>query len=111
MKSEDFYEVAKYINENSFIDKTMVTIYNDISKQQDARLVNGILQVSMKLGYDFNEEKIKNWLNFCNKMENVDKTDLIDLAVENKFYQFVSKIYRLEEENRDLKYRLKDWED
>lgn len=115
MKNKDYLEAMKYIEENSFIDKTMATICQDIQRQQDIQLVNGILQVAMKVGYNFNEEKIKRWLEFCNKMNNIDQTDLISLAVSNKFAELNKRIKDLEYENGELKERIglleEDWED
>ena len=114
-EAEEADEAMKYIEENSFIDKTMATICQDFQRQQDIQLVNGILQVAMKVGYNFNEEKIKHWLEFCNKMNNIDKTDLIDIAVSNKFAELNKRIKDLEYENGELKERIglleEDWED
>lgn len=103
---KDYLEAMKYIEENTFIDKTMATICQDIQRQQDIQLVNGILQVAIKVGYNFNEEKIKHWLEFCNKMNNIDQTDLISLAASNKFAELNKRIKDLEYENGDLKERI-----
>ena len=114
MKNKDYLDAIKYIEENSFIDKQMATIYSNMARQQDIQLVNGVLKVSMQVGYDFNEERIKHWLEFCNKLNNIDKTDLISVAVSNKFAELNRRIKELEYENGELKERIglleEDWD-
>lgn len=108
---KDLIEAIKYVKENSFIDKQMAVLYSNLAKQQDIQFVNGVFKCAIKYGYEFDEERIKKWLEFCNKMNNIDQTDLISLAVSNKFAGLNRKIAKLEEENRKLKYKLEDLED
>jgi hypothetical protein len=112
---KDYLDAMKYVEENSFFDKQMAIICSRIAEEQETDLINGIMKVSWKYGYNFNEEKIKHWLEFCNKMNNIDQTDLISLAVSNKFAELNKQIKDLEYENGELKERIglleKDWED
>lgn len=112
---KELKEVSKYVGENSFIDKQMATLYSNLAKQQDMQLVNGVFKCAIQYEYEFDEERIKKWLEFCNKMNNIDQTDLISLAVSNKFAELNKRIKDLEYENGELKERIglleEDWED
>ena len=115
MKNKDCLEAMEYIETNSFFDKQMAIICSRIAEEQETDLINGIMKVSWKYGYNFNEEKIKRWLEFCNKMNNIDQTDLISIAVSNKFTELNKRIKDLEYENGALKEQIglleEGWED
>lgn len=106
--NKDLSYVKQYIeNTKGFIDKKMAEIYHS----QDMEFINGILKASVRFGFKFDEERIKHWLEFCNKMNNIDKTDIENIAISNKFAELNKKIDMLERENRELKYKLEDLED
>lgn len=112
---KDYLEAIKYIEENTFIDKKMAVLYSNLAKQQDIQLVNGVFKCAIRYGYEFDAERIRNWLEFCNKMNNIDQTDLISIAVSNKFAELNKRIKDLEYENGELKERIglleENWED
>lgn len=111
-KEKNLFDIQEYTKSiNGFIDKEMARIYHS----QDMQFIDGALKASVRFGFDFNEERIKKWLEFCNKMDNVDKTDLVDIAIRNKFESLYKRIKDLEYENGELKERIglleEDWED
>ena len=111
-KEKNLFDIQEYTKSiNGFIDKEMARIYHS----QDMQFIDGVLKASVRFGFDFNEERIKNWLEFCKKMNNIDQTDLISLAVSNKFAELNKRIKDLEYENGELKERIglleENWED
>ena len=111
-KDKNLFDIQEYTNSvKGFIDKEMARIYHS----QDMQFIDGVLKASVRLGFDFDEERIKHWLEFCNKMNNIDQTDLISVAVSNKFAELNRRIKELEYENGELKERIglleEDWEE
>ena len=84
------------LGEEHFIDKNMLKIY----KLYDEQLTDGIYTYATKMGIQIDKQKFEHWLNFCAKLEQIDKSDLIDIAIKRKFDE---KDYRIAVLERALK--------
>ena len=102
MKNKDLCDVMEYVKEKTFIDKAMATF----TQSFDTFSTSEIGKAVIKIGVSVDEDKLKEWLEFCNKMNNIDKTDLIGIAVSERFNQLNAKISELEDENYRLKCKI-----
>ncbi len=78
--------------EENFIDKEMINVY----KLYDEQLTDGIYACATKMGIQIDKQKFEHWLNFCAKLEQIDRSDLIDIAIKRKFDEKDYKIAVLE---------------
>lgn len=92
-------ERTTIFGEEHFIDKTMVTICEEIKNQQDALLVNEIYKESINIGFNIDKAKLEKWLRLCIRLENIDNDTLIDFAIQKKFAD-------LKQKNEMLKSKL-----
>lgn len=95
--------------EEHFLDKTMLKI----AKQIDNEVFDNIHKASLKIGVEVDKDKLKHWLILCGRLENIDQSNLIDLATKRKFDEKDLHIAKLEEEKTKLKNQIKqlnkDW--
>lgn len=80
----------KIFGEDSFFNKEMATFY----KAQDEYVYN---EMSMAIKtymptVVFDREKLERWVNLCVKLDNIDKSDLIDMATQKKFAELKDQI-------------------
>lgn len=69
--------------EESFFDKCMVEIYEAENKYIYDKFSSAI-KVAMP-NVKINEERLVKWVNLCLKLDNIDKSDLIEMATQKKF--------------------------
>lgn len=70
----------------------MVNVY----KLYDEQLTDGIYACATKMGIQIDKQKFEHWLNFCAKLEQIDKSELIDIAIKRKFDEKDHRIAVLE---------------
>jgi hypothetical protein len=77
----------KIFGEEHFIDNTMVEILEDYNNKFENRVLDEMTKTIKYVIPEIkvNAEKLKNWVIFCSRLESIDKSDLIDIAVEKKF--------------------------
>lgn len=89
--------------EEHFLDDKMCAIAHEI----DNEVLDNIHKSSLEIGVRVDKNKLKHWLNLCGQLENIDRTALIDFAVQRKFNDKDRKIANLQEQNKKLKRALK----
>ena len=67
-----------------FIDKSMINI---LWGPVDVQIINGVAKATRKYGVDIDERKVKEWLDFCAKLDNIDNALVIESAIKMKFEQ------------------------
>ena len=67
--------------EESFIIPNMAEQF--YHKEMEFR--EGVLVSRIACDFNLDKDKVKRQLELCNKLENIDKTDLIDMATKKKF--------------------------
>lgn len=102
---KDMLEINEYVKENGFIDKLMTTIYSAENRIEQT-IVNVIATIGQKCSVGFDEARVRKWINFCNRMENIDQETIVDAAVRAKFTQLHNKIAKLEKENQDMRFKI-----
>lgn len=60
----------------------IIKINQDFDDYVFDELTNTIKRI---INIDINEEKVKSWVTLCIELDNIDKSDLIDLATKKKF--------------------------
>ena len=78
--------------EEHFIDREMINIY----KLYDKQFTDGVYACATKMGIEVNKRKFEHWLKFCAELEQIDKSDLIDIAIKRKFDEKDHRIAVLE---------------
>ena len=105
---DDIDYVNKFIKENDgFFDTG--TIYTTIRNNFDNFIINEFSNCYQKICISINEKKLKEWLLFCKKMQNVDENYLLDMAIQNKINMLNKKIKKLEEEKIKLLNKLEEY--
>lgn len=94
----------KIFGEDNFFNKEMAKFY----KAQDEYVYN---EMSMAIKtymptVVFDREKLERWVKLCVKLDNIDKSDLIDMAIQKKFSELNKRVKDLEYENGELKERI-----
>ena len=98
-------ELIKQLREQAFIDKEMVKI----TYQNDAIVKDGTIQAILRVGVDVDKEKLEKWLDLCVKLESIDESTLIDIAISKKFKELNDKIYQLKQELKHYKGIYEDF--
>lgn len=80
----------KIFGEDSFFNKQMATVY----KAQDEYVYN---EMSMAIKtymptVVFDREKLERWVNLCLKLDDIDNSDLIDMATAKKFKELKQQL-------------------
>lgn len=91
-------DIIETIYDKGFIEENMIQVGSLVDKA----IINGVLQTTMKIGVQANEEKLRNWLELCSQLQNIDKTELIDVAIKRKFRELNYKIEILQRKLKDL---------
>ena len=89
--------------EESFFDKHMVKIYEATNKYVYDKFSSAI-KVAMPQ-VEINEERLKRWINLCLKLENIEQSELIDMATQKRFLELKHK---LEEKERQVSVYAKE---
>ena len=76
--------------EESFFDNYMVEIY-EAKDNYVYDKVSGAIKVAMP-NVQISEERLKKWVNLCLKLDNIDKSDLIDMATQKKFFDLQHRL-------------------
>ena len=87
-------ELIKQLRKTSFIDKEMVKL----AYQQDLVVEDEMVKAILRVGVDVDEKRLKKWLDLCVKLEAIDESTLIDIAISKKFKELNDKIYQLKQE-------------
>lgn len=79
--------MSKIFGVEHFIDNTMIKIVEDFNKQYDDLVFRSLeQQIRLKMpDVVIDEQKLRDWIVLCMKLENINKSDLIDIAVKKKF--------------------------
>ena len=82
--------MAKIFGEDNFFNKEMAKFY----KAQDEYIYN---EMSMAIKtymptVVFDREKLERWVKLCVKLDNIDNTDLINIATQKKFEELKDKL-------------------
>lgn len=93
--------IMETIYDKGFIEENMIIVGSAIDKA----VINEVLQTTMKIGVQVNEEKLKNWLELCSQLQNIDRTELIDVAIKRKFRELNYKIELLQRKITELEDR------
>ena len=87
--------------EEHFFDKLMVEVYESTNKYVYDKF-SGAVKVAMP-HVEIDEERLKRWINLCLKLDDIDKSDLIDMATRKKFMEQQDTINKLKREIETLK--------
>lgn len=89
----------KIFREDHFFDKEMINILEEQRNMVDNAICEEIANIGLEIKAPkiiLNKHKVKKWLILCAQLENIEHSELIDLATKKK-------IKELEEENYKLK--------
>lgn len=85
-----------------FIDRDMIirkmdtriieTIANTMEEEANSPGIRQHLSVSVS--FVLNKEKFIDWINLCAQLENIDKSELIDIATRKKFEELNNKMWK-----------------
>lgn len=107
MENDEFF-----INEETFLDHEMINLYiPPVANFIDDELEKGIIQASLKMGYEINEERLKKWIERCIKLDNLSEDEVKNIALRKKFIQLKNKIERYKRLAvfKDKWQKLKEW--
>ncbi|NLE05728.1 MAG: hypothetical protein GX638_13145, partial [Crenarchaeota archaeon] len=76
----------------SFIDTKMISIRQSVDKY----ILDEIYKTSVKINVNVDEVRLEKWLKLCLQLENIEQSDLIDMAIKKR-------IADLSQENQKLK--------
>lgn len=104
--------MSKIFGEEHFFDQEMVNIIEERGNAIDNAIFDEILGIA-KIELPppkiiLNREKVKKWLILCGQLENIEHSELIDMATKKKFADKDAEIEELRKENfklRNLKSR------
>lgn len=102
--------------EENFIDKKMVAMSENI----EIALIDDIYKTTLQIRFDINKQKLERWLRFCAKLENIEQTELIDMATKKKIadlkheldqlkQQLAEKQNEIDEINKEFVQAVHDW--
>lgn len=82
--------MRKIFGEDSFFNKEMAKFY----KAQDEYVYNEMSMAIKKYmpTVVFDREKLERWVKLCVKLDNIDNTDLIDMATQKKFKELKDQL-------------------
>ena len=80
----------KIFGEDNFFNKEMAKFY----KAQDEYVYNEMSMAIKKYmpTVVFDREKLERWVKLCVKLDNIDKSDLIDMATQKKFAELKDQL-------------------
>ena len=82
--------MATIFGEENFFNKEMAKLY----KAQDEYIYNE-MSIAIKTYMPtvvFDREKLEKWVKLCVKLDNIDNTDLIDMATQKKFEELKDQL-------------------
>ena len=82
--------------EEHFLDNTMCEIFYEKNKEIDDYIFDNIYATSTKIGITVDKDKLRRWLILSGQLEQIDKSDLIDIAIKKKFDEKDHRIAVLE---------------
>ena len=89
--------MSTIFGEESFIDKAMVSIIEERGKAIDNLIydeIAGVAKYELPMpNIIIDRERVKKWLILCSKLENIEHTNLVNMATAKKF----------EEKNKEIK--------
>lgn len=89
--------MSTIFGEESFIDKAMISIIEERGKAIDNVIydeIAGVAKYELPMpNIIIDRERVKKWLILCSKLENIEHTDLVNMATAKKF----------EEKNKEIK--------
>lgn len=89
--------MSTIFGEESFIDKAMISIIEERGKAIDNVIydeIAGVAKYELPMpNIIIDRERVKKWLTLCSKLENIEHTDLVNMATAKKF----------EEKNKEIK--------
>lgn len=98
--------------EENFIDKKMVAISENI----ETALIDDIYKTTLQIRFDINKQKLERWLRFCAKLENIEQTELIDMATKKKIADLKHELDQLNQQleeykNKENTYAVNSWDE
>ena len=87
--------------EESFIDKEMVAM----SEHIETALIDDIYKTTLQISFDIDKRKLEKWLMFCAKLENIEETELIDMATKKKIADLKDEL----DQQKAMWNILKEW--
>lgn len=104
--------MAKIFNCENFLNSSMIKIIEERGNMIDNIIydeIEGIAKYEIKMPTILiNKEKVKEWLILCGKLENIEHSELIDIATKKKFEEKNLKIKDLETRWQTLKTAIYD---
>ena len=90
--------------EENFIDKEMVAMSENI----ETALIDDIYKTTLQIRFDIDKRKLEKWLMFCAKLENIEETELIDMATKKKIADLKDELDQQKAMWNELKEFVKD---
>ena len=101
-------ELIKQLRKTSFIDKEMVKL----AYQQDLVVEDEMVKAILRVGVDVDKERLQKWLDLCVKLEAIDESTQIDIAISKKFKELHDREQYLKRELEQYEHmwsHLKMW--
>lgn len=98
-------ELVKQLRKTSFMDKEMVKL----AYQQDVVVESEVVKAILKVGVDVDKERLEKWIQLCLKLEHIDESTQIDIAISKKFKELNDTIYQLKQELKHYKGIYEDF--
>lgn len=94
--------MSKIFGEEHFIEQDMVSIvYSEVSNKID-KMVFDKMQQTIHCQFPeikINEDKLRKWVLLCNNLENIEYSELVDIATQKKLSNLKQQ---LEEKNKEI---------
>lgn len=105
--------MSKIFGEKHFIDNTMIDLIEDYNNKLDGIVFDEMAKtIKYKMSeIKVDEQKLRDWVSLCMKLENIDKSDLIDIAVKKKFADKDDEIRELQKQMKEKDKEILDWKD
>lgn len=104
-------EKSKVFGEEHFLDSEMITL-GFINKEVEQSYINGIIDKMQSIIHiqmpeiEVDERKLRKWLILCMNLENIEKSDLIDIATKKKITDLKTEIAEKDKEIEKYKKAL-----
>lgn len=104
--------MSKIFGEEHFIEQDMISlVYSEIGNKIDKidKMVFDKMQQTIHFQFPeikINEDKLRKWVLLCNNLENIEYSELVDIATKKKLSDLKQQLAEKDKEIERLKYRI-----
>lgn len=84
----------------------MLSMSSQVSNQLDEECIKAIVKVAVEV----NEEKVKEWIGRAKMLDNIEETELIDIATKKRINNLIEENKFLKSKNMELQQIIDDYQ-